>query len=95
MDDLEKLKAEFRQAIKEKRQPNCPVCGEPLAVGQTLYEFVSWKWDDEVKRYISHPTGHASSVECQSCDPKSSSALADKEDDDALYHQCRILGLDY
>ncbi len=48
----EDMFTEYRLAKKEKRQPRCVHCGQPLdEIRQTQYVDVRWRWDAEAGGY--------------------------------------------
>lgn len=68
---MNEIAKEYKKAKDEKRQPNCPYCGEPLTVGTARYEKISWEWSETKKQYIE--IDDASDPEtpfCMSCGRK-------------------------
>lgn len=44
---------EMALALKESRQPLCVYCERPLdRVMQTQYNFIEWKWDSSLRKYV-------------------------------------------
>ena len=65
------IKKEYKKAIKEKRQPNCPYCGKPLEVTQTHSTFINWNWDKKKGRYIKNDTdGDCDKPYCVYCEAR-------------------------
>ena len=50
------VQADFELARKEGRQPRCPYCHAPLAVGQAQVITLFWRWNPEKSAYENKVT---------------------------------------
>jgi len=63
--------AEYELAHKEKRQPRCIDCGQPLdKILQTQYTDLTWTWNSETMSYDKHDGGDAEKPSCGNCGGK-------------------------
>ena len=66
---MNEILEEFNKAKAEKRQPNCPFCGEPLTVCQTQFEQIRWEWNEDVRQFIkTDGDGDADKPFCVNCE---------------------------
>ena len=71
---------EFKQALAEDRQPNCPYCGDPLdEVIQHQSTRLAWVWDKEAKCYKKHEDGDADAPFCRNCGAEDWDFVADEQ----------------
>ena len=63
---------EYKLAKKEKRQPRCTCCGEPLdTIVQTQYTSIYWTWDAKTMKYVKDDSGgDAEKAECRNCEAR-------------------------
>ncbi len=62
------VRAEFRQADVENRQPRCPYCREPLVVVQSQRITLFWRWLPKEKAYENRVSeGDAYQPFCAAC----------------------------
>lgn len=58
----------FQEALKEKRQPACPHCGQPLVVEVIHQRVVRWFWNTVSQRYEHEEAdGHVEQPTCINC----------------------------
>ena len=60
---------EYRLSKKEKRQPRCVHCGEPLdSITQTQADYIWWVWDSKAMKYVKDDSGGSSDTPyCGQC----------------------------
>ena len=63
---------EYKLAGKEKRQPRCTYCGEPLdTISQIQTVYIKWTWDAQAKEYVKDDSGgDAEKAECRKCEAR-------------------------
>lgn len=84
---------EYKKAIKEKRQPICPFCGEPLEVTQTQFTYIYWTWSDKKGRFVKDDSrGDAEKPFCVNCGMKCWDFVASGG---KTQKECEKLGLDF
>lgn len=63
---------EYRLVKREKRQPRCTCCGEPLdTIIQTQYIRIQWTWDAKAMEYVKDDSGGDSEkAACGKCEAR-------------------------
>jgi hypothetical protein len=62
------VEQEYRKALEEKMQPNCPYCGKPLEISQHFSSDVEFRWEAAIGKYMKIDAGSdADEPECKSC----------------------------
>ena len=93
MSTLTTTEQAFQEALKEKRQPACPHCGQPLRVELIHTRVVRWYWNHSLRRYereeLNEPVGKPA---CMGCGVEDADFISLSS---AVPDLCKRLGLDY
>ena len=84
---------EFGAALREGRQPNCPLCHLPLEVYQRRDTTIVYEWSVENKRYEENVCDEECGLPmCGNCGRRCSDFLVGQAEDNPV---CEQLGLVY
>ena len=64
---MSEIQKEYNKAKEEKRQPNCPHCGNPLTICTTRIDDICWEWSEHEKQYVMDGFGDVPTPYCAWC----------------------------